>query len=76
MEDLLNAQKKKKTVAGTAIQGADEESARVLQSIVRGIIARKEISRLRLEEMEFLGMMRPVKTIEEQNNPLNPIKLK
>jgi hypothetical protein len=26
--------------------------------------------------MEFLGMMRPVKTIEEQNNPLNPIKLK
>ena len=27
-------------------------------------------------EMEFLGMMRPVKSIDEAKNPLNPILLK
>jgi hypothetical protein len=37
----------------------------MLQSIVRGINARKDINRLRLQEMEFLGMMRPVKSIDE-----------
>lgn len=29
-----------------------------------------------MEEMEFLGMMRPMKSIEEQNHPSNPLKLK
>jgi hypothetical protein len=53
-----------------------DEAARALQSIVRGINARKEISKLRMMEMEFLGMMRPVKSIDEAKNPLNPILLK
>jgi hypothetical protein len=46
-------------------QEQQEESSRVIQSLIRGIIARKEINSLRLEEMEFLGMMRPPKTLEE-----------
>jgi len=40
----------------------DEECARVIQNIMRGIMARKEIHALRLEEMQFLGMMRPART--------------
>jgi len=50
-----------------------DEAARALQSIVRGINARKEISKLRMMEMEFLGMMRPIKSVDESKNPLNPI---
>jgi hypothetical protein len=33
---------------------------------MRGILARKEVEKLRLKEMVFLGMQRPKKTAEEE----------
>lgn len=39
---------------------------------MRGILARKYIEKLRIEEMEFLGMSRKKKTVEEERN--DPIK--
>jgi hypothetical protein len=39
-------------------------------------LARKEIQQLRIEEMQFLGMMRPPKTAEQLNDPNDPIVLK
>ena len=43
------------------------------QRRVRGILARKQVERLREEEMEFLGMRRKKKTPEEERN--DPIKI-
>jgi hypothetical protein len=39
---------------------------------MRGIIARKYVENLRIEEMEFLGMAKRKKTKEEERN--DPIK--
>ena len=39
---------------------------------MRGILARKYVERLRSEEMEFLGMQRKKKSLEEERN--DPIK--
>ena len=39
---------------------------------MRGILARKYVDKLRVEEMEFLGMVRRKKTPEEELN--DPIK--
>ena len=39
---------------------------------MRGILARKAVEKVRLEEMEFLGMQRKTKTAEELLN--DPIK--
>lgn len=39
---------------------------------MNGILARKNVERLRNEEMEFLGMSRKKKTPEEEKN--DPIK--
>ena len=44
----------------------------VIQKRFRGILARKQVERLRAEEMEFLGMQRRKKTQEEERN--DPIK--
>ena len=44
----------------------------VIQRRFRGILARKQVERIRAEEMEFLGMMRKKKTPEEERN--DPIK--
>ena len=39
---------------------------------MRGILARKEVEKLRQKEMEFLGMIRKKKTFdEEQNDPID-----
>jgi len=43
-----------------------------IQKRFRGILARKQVERLRAEEMEFLGMQRRKKTQEEERN--DPIK--
>ena len=48
----------------------------MIQNLIRGILARQEIQKLRMEEMQFLGMMRPPKTAEEINDPNDPIKVK
>lgn len=47
-------------------------ACQLIQQRMRGIIARKYIEKLRLEEMEFLGMARKKKTNEEERN--DPIK--
>ena len=39
---------------------------------MRGILARKYVERLRSEEMEFLGMQRKKKSLEQERN--DPIK--
>jgi len=39
---------------------------------MRGILARKYVERLRLEEMEFLGMVKKQKTPDEERN--DPVK--
>lgn len=43
-----------------------------VQKRIRGILARKEVEKMRQEEMEFLGMCRRKKTAEEERN--DPIK--
>ena len=48
------------------------ESCVMLQKRMRGILARKAVEKVRLEEMEFLGMQRKTKTKEELLN--DPIK--
>lgn len=48
------------------------ESCVMLQKRMRGILARKAVEKVRLEEMEFLGMQRKTKTTEELLN--DPIK--
>ena len=48
------------------------ESCIHLQKRMRAILARKYIEKLRMEEMEFLGMTRKKKTHEEERN--DPIK--
>ena len=44
--------------------------------MIRGVTARKEIMQLRLEEMQFLGMMRPPKTLEELKRDTNAERIK
>jgi hypothetical protein len=45
--------------------------AELVQKVIRGILARKEIELKRQEEMIFLGMERRQKTYEEiQNGPI------
>jgi len=39
---------------------------------MRGILARKQVERTREEEMEFLGMTRKKKTVEDERN--DPVK--
>lgn len=39
---------------------------------MRGILARKQVEQIRIDEMEFLGMIRRKKTPEEELN--DPIK--
>lgn len=39
-------------------------------------MARKEIQGLRIEEMQFLGMTRPPKTLDDVRNPDNPLRLR
>ena len=41
---------------------AEDESAKLVQCYIRGILARKEIEKMREEEMIFLGMKRKPKT--------------
>ena len=50
----------------------ENESCVFIQKRLRGILARKNVERLRTEEMEFLGMVRKKKTPEEERN--DPIK--
>tara|TARA_B110000285_G_scaffold205371_1_gene243071 strand:+ start:981 stop:1181 length:201 start_codon:yes stop_codon:yes gene_type:complete len=50
----------------------ENEGCMFIQQRMRGILARKYVERLRSEEMEFLGMQRKKKTIEEERN--DPIK--
>ena len=48
-----------------------EQSAEMVQCRIRGILARKQIEKMREEEMIFLGMKRKPKTDDEKkNNPL------
>ena len=51
---------------------AEDESAKIVQCHIRGILARKEIEKMREEEMIFLGMKRKPKSDEEIKN--DPIK--
>jgi hypothetical protein len=44
-----------------------------MQRRIRGILARKQVEKMRIEEMEFLGMSRKKKTAEEELN--DPIKI-
>ena len=60
-----------KMVAPTK-QEAEEASGEVIQSRIRGVLARKTIEKMRQEEMIFLGMQRKPKTEEEKKN--DPIK--
>jgi len=42
---------------------------------MRGIIARKKVEQMRVDEMEFLGMIRKRKTAEdERNDPIRKMK--
>lgn len=45
-------------------------------NIIRGIIARKEVQKLRLAEMEFLGMTRRPQTAKEIRDPNNPLRMR
>jgi IQ and AAA domain-containing protein len=49
-------------------QEAEEQSAEIVQCLIRGIVARKTIEKMRQEEMIFLGMQRKPKTEEEKKN--------
>ena len=49
-------------------QEAEDQSAEMIQSRIRGILGRKLIEDMRQEEMIFLGMKRKPKTVEEQEN--------
>jgi hypothetical protein len=51
---------------------AEDESAKIVQCHIRGILARKEIEKMREEEMIFLGMKRKPKSDDEIKN--DPIK--
>lgn len=47
------------------------EACVLIQKRMQGIIARKQVDRMRNEEMEFLGMRRKQKTTEEEiNDPI------
>jgi hypothetical protein len=45
----------------------------VIQQRIRGILARKQVESLRIDEMQFLGMQKKKKTAEEERN--DPVKL-
>jgi len=47
-------------------------STAFIQRRIRGILARKYVDRMRDEEMEFLGMTKKKRTVEEVRN--DPIK--
>ena len=53
-------------------ENRENNASLFIQKRVRGILARKYVERVRQDEMEFLGMVRPKKTIEQQRN--DPIK--
>ncbi len=53
-------------------QENEEQAAEIVQCQIRGILARKQIEKMRQEEMIFLGMQRKPKTEEEKKN--DPIK--
>lgn len=58
-------------VAETSKENQETDSCIFIQKRLNGILARKNIERMRIEEMEFLGMSRKKKTVEEEKN--NPI---
>ena len=51
---------------------AEDQSAEIIQCHIRGILARKQIEKMREDEMIFLGMKRKPKTQDEIKN--DPIK--
>lgn len=53
-------------------QEAEEQSAEIIQNRIRGILDRKKIEKMRMDEMIFLGMQRAPKTDDEKKN--DPIK--
>ena len=55
-------------VQETNKENQETESCIYIQKRIAGILARKNIERMRVEEMEFLGMSRKKKTDEEQKN--------
>lgn len=53
-------------------ENKDNKASLFIQKRIRGILARKNVERLRADEMEFLGMVRKKKTEEEMRS--DPIK--
>ena len=51
----------------------ENDASVVIQQRIRGILARKQVESLRIDEMQFLGMQKKKKTAEEERN--DPIKL-
>lgn len=49
-------------------ENKDNNASLFIQKRIRGILARKSVERKRLDEMEFLGMVRKEKTDEEMKN--------
>jgi hypothetical protein len=77
-EKVLNEQMMRKLREGKGKapepnrENRENDSCVFIQKRLRGILARKHVERLRVEEMEFLGMIRKKKTPEEERN--DPIK--
>ena len=78
MQAIINKNEMQKKYKEGKIVKESEENRNInacvfTQRRVRGILARKQVERLREEEMEFLGMRRKKKTPEEERN--DPIKI-
>ena len=59
-------------MAAPTKQESEEQAAQLIQSLIRGMLARNTIEGMRAEEMIFLGMGRKAKTEDEKkNNPLD-----
>jgi hypothetical protein len=58
----------KNKVAESSKENQENDSCVFIQKRMNGILARKNVERMRTEEMEFLGMARKKKTPEEERN--------
>ena len=73
LELIAFAEIQAKIRKGEIVDQADNkenDSCVFLQKRIRGIIARKKVEKYRQEEMEFLGMVRKKKPIDDRNEPI------
>ena len=53
-----------------------EVSMQIIRQIIKGILARKQVTQMRQEEMQFLGMVRRPQTAKELRDPNNPLRMR